>query len=129
MFRIGSMLFIPAYLTLPLLRAFASADKDGGFVVMTREPLLNRGIWQLAHAFLVAVLTINMACRYAGGTFAYTSVMVLINASEWSSETWPLQPLTSTSQCHLPKSSAYQTVWRKVSSLLGASSVRSLVVR
>lgn len=37
MFRIGSMLFIPAYLTLPLLRVFASADKDGGFVVMTCE--------------------------------------------------------------------------------------------
>jgi hypothetical protein len=61
MFRLGSMLFIPAYLTLPLLRAFTSEDKHGGFLVML-------------------LVTINMACRYCGGTFAYTSVMVLINA-------------------------------------------------
>lgn len=71
------MLFIPAYLTLPMLRTFASPDKDGGFVIMTRE---HGQFSRLATALTCAfpVITINMACRYAGGTFSYTSVMVLI---------------------------------------------------
>lgn len=58
MFRLGAFLYIPAYLTTPLLRAFASAGDDGS-------------------PFLMFALTINMACRYAGGTLSYTSVMIL----------------------------------------------------
>lgn len=61
MFRLGSFLYIPAYLTTPLLRAFASAGDDGS-------------------PFLMFALTVNMAFRYAGGTFCYTSIMILTNA-------------------------------------------------
>lgn len=39
MFRLGSALYIPAYLALPLLHSVASPDKEGGFVVMTRKLL------------------------------------------------------------------------------------------
>ncbi|KAG6908420.1 hypothetical protein DXG01_004713 [Tephrocybe rancida] len=35
MFRVGSLLFIPAYLSVILFRPFASADDDGNFLVMT----------------------------------------------------------------------------------------------
>lgn len=35
MFRIGCAIYIPAYLSLPLLHSVASPDKSGGFVVMT----------------------------------------------------------------------------------------------
>ncbi|KAG6861319.1 hypothetical protein C0995_001638 [Termitomyces sp. Mi166 len=35
MYRIGSLLFIPAYLSVILYRAFASAEDDGNFLVMT----------------------------------------------------------------------------------------------
>ena len=35
MFRIGSALFIPSYLTVTLYRPFASADSDGNAVLMT----------------------------------------------------------------------------------------------
>lgn len=56
-FRLGVFLFIPAYLTTPLLRAFASSKEDGS-------------------PFLMTALVLNMAARYAGGVFSYTAVMV-----------------------------------------------------
>ena len=37
MFRIGSALFIPSYLTVTLYRTFASANNDGGVVLMAGE--------------------------------------------------------------------------------------------
>lgn len=37
MFRIGSALFIPAYLTVILYRPLASADNDGSTVLMAGE--------------------------------------------------------------------------------------------
>ncbi|WVQ84654.1 hypothetical protein IAT38_006809 [Cryptococcus sp. DSM 104549] len=61
MFRIGCALYIPSYFALPILHKIASADSEGGFFLMTG---------------LVAIT----AVRYCAGTFAYTSVMVLINA-------------------------------------------------
>ncbi|CDZ97831.1 Permease of the major facilitator superfamily [Phaffia rhodozyma] len=61
MFRLGSLLFIPSYITTPALRAFASSAEDGS-------------------PFLMFVLTVNMACRYAGGTLTYTAIMVCVNA-------------------------------------------------
>jgi hypothetical protein len=89
MFRLGSALYIPAYLSTPVLRVLASAGNDG-------SPLL------------MAALTLNMACRYAGGTFCYTSIMILTNAmrrvrylsfcsprgllGSLSSKTYPLSP-------------------------------------
>ncbi|KAI0056222.1 major facilitator superfamily MFS-1 [Artomyces pyxidatus] len=60
MFRLGSLLFIPAYLTVTMYRVFASAEDDGNFMLM-------------------AVLTVSTAVRYAGNTFAYTSVSILLN--------------------------------------------------
>lgn len=61
MFRLGSALCIPGYLLVPLLHLFASPTKadNGGFVVMT-------------------LMTLISAIRYCGGTFAYTSIMILI---------------------------------------------------
>ncbi|KAK4689589.1 hypothetical protein P7C73_g509, partial [Tremellales sp. Uapishka_1] len=40
MFRLGSALYIPAYLLLPVLHAVATPDQDGGFVVMTLLTLI-----------------------------------------------------------------------------------------
>jgi hypothetical protein len=60
MFRIGSILFIPAYLSVTLYRAFASAGNDGNF-------------------FLMALLALSTALRYCGITFAYTAISILLN--------------------------------------------------
>ncbi|KAH8118483.1 major facilitator superfamily MFS-1 [Phellopilus nigrolimitatus] len=60
MFRIGSLCFIPAYLTVILYRPLASADDDGNFMLMT-------------------ALVFSTALRYAGSTFTYTSVAILLN--------------------------------------------------
>ncbi|KAF8591246.1 hypothetical protein K439DRAFT_1402380 [Ramaria rubella] len=60
MFRIGSLLFIPAYASVTLYRVFASTESDGNF-------------------FLMTLLTISTAVRYCGSTFAYTSVSILLN--------------------------------------------------
>ncbi|KAL1405116.1 hypothetical protein Q8F55_008739 [Vanrija albida] len=61
MFRLGSALYIPGYLLVPLLHSVASPDSEGGFIVMTLMSLIS-------------------ALRYCGSTFAYTSIMILINA-------------------------------------------------
>ncbi|KAG5727530.1 Protein ZINC INDUCED FACILITATOR 1 [Termitomyces sp. T112] len=60
MYRIGSLLFIPAYLTVILYRAFASAEDDGNFLVMT-------------------ALAISTVIRYCGITFGYTAISILLN--------------------------------------------------
>ncbi|KAI0031860.1 hypothetical protein K488DRAFT_78824 [Vararia minispora EC-137] len=60
MFRLGTVLFIPGYLTVTLYRVFASPGDDGNFVLMT-------------------ALALSAAVRYCGGTFGYTSVSILLN--------------------------------------------------
>lgn len=60
MFRIGSALFIPSYLSVILYRAFASESEDGNSIVM-------------------ALLTLSTAIRFCGTTFTYTSIAILIN--------------------------------------------------
>ncbi|KAJ8487527.1 hypothetical protein ONZ45_g14294 [Pleurotus djamor] len=60
MFRIGSILFIPSYLTVILYRPFASATDDGSFIVM-------------------AGLAISTAVRFCAITFAYTAISILLN--------------------------------------------------
>jgi hypothetical protein len=60
MFRIGSALFIPAYLTVTLYRPFASANDDGSVALM-------------------AALSFSTAVRYCGQTFSYTAISVLLN--------------------------------------------------
>ncbi|KAJ7740010.1 hypothetical protein DFH07DRAFT_751956 [Mycena maculata] len=60
MFRIGSALFIPAYLVVTLLRPFASAEDDGNIALMS-------------------ALALSTALRYCGSTFGYTAVSILLN--------------------------------------------------
>ncbi|CAK5261830.1 unnamed protein product [Mycena citricolor] len=60
MFRIGSVLFIPAYLAVILLHPFATDSEGENFSVMSG----------------LAVIT---AVRYSGGTFCYTSISILLN--------------------------------------------------
>ncbi|KAF7426094.1 hypothetical protein PC9H_008460 [Pleurotus ostreatus] len=60
MFRIGSLLFIPSYLTVVLYRPFASASDDGNFIVM-------------------AGLALSTAVRYCAITFSYTAISILLN--------------------------------------------------
>ena len=40
MFRLGSLLFIPSYLTVTLYRVFASPSDDGNLVLMAGTSLL-----------------------------------------------------------------------------------------
>ncbi|KAF9467761.1 hypothetical protein BDZ94DRAFT_1287473 [Collybia nuda] len=60
MFRLGSLLFVPAYLSVILYRPFASANDDGNF-------------------FIMAALALSTALRYCGITFAYTAISILLN--------------------------------------------------
>jgi len=60
MFRIGSVLFIPSYLTVILYRTFATPGDDGNFVVM-------------------AALALSTALRYCAITFSYTAISILLN--------------------------------------------------
>ena len=110
MFRLGSLLFIPAYASVTLYHAVAGPKEDGNFILMTRAfqketlalaklltsrfalpsvsnqhvntPIL---FWCLQRAdFLHDILS---AVRYCGATFSYTAVAILLNYSEsfsWS---------------------------------------------
>ncbi|KAF8496942.1 hypothetical protein JB92DRAFT_2988573 [Gautieria morchelliformis] len=60
MFRLGSLLFIPAYASVTIYRIFASSTEHGNF-------------------FLMTLLAISTAIRYCGSTFSYTSVAILLN--------------------------------------------------
>ncbi|PSS32051.1 hypothetical protein PHLCEN_2v2196 [Hermanssonia centrifuga] len=60
MFRIGSLLYIPAYLSVILYRVFASATDDGNLILM-------------------GALAISTAIRFCGITFSYTAISVLLN--------------------------------------------------
>jgi len=60
MFRIGCLLFIPAYLSVILYRVFASPSNDGNLVLM-------------------AALALSTAVRFCGQTFGYTAISVLLN--------------------------------------------------
>jgi len=60
MFRIGSFLFIPAYLTVILYRPLSSSSQNGNVIVM-------------------AGLAISTAVRYCAITFAYTAISILLN--------------------------------------------------
>ncbi|THV01922.1 major facilitator superfamily MFS-1 [Dendrothele bispora CBS 962.96] len=61
MFRLGSLFFIPSYLSVILYRVpFASEEEDGNFLLMT-------------------ALTLSTAVRFCGATFAYTAISILLN--------------------------------------------------
>lgn len=40
MYRVGSVLFVPSYLSVVLYRVFASPSNDGNFILMTGKFLL-----------------------------------------------------------------------------------------
>jgi len=60
MFRLGTLLFIPGYVTVILYRVLAGPETGGGLILMIP-------------------LTISTAVRYCGATFAFTSVSILLN--------------------------------------------------
>ncbi|OSC97802.1 major facilitator MFS-1 [Trametes coccinea BRFM310] len=60
MFRLGSLLFIPSYLSVTMYRVFASPSDDGNLVLM-------------------AALALSTAVRFCGSTFSYTAISVLLN--------------------------------------------------
>ncbi|OBZ67513.1 Protein ZINC INDUCED FACILITATOR 1 [Grifola frondosa] len=60
MFRIGSLLFIPSYLSVILYRIFANPSEDGNLILM-------------------AALALSTAVRFCGSTFGYTAISVLLN--------------------------------------------------
>jgi hypothetical protein len=64
MFRIGSALFIPSYLTVTLYRHLASAEDEGNPLIMS-------------------LLTLSTAIRFCGNTFGYTSISILLNYSKY----------------------------------------------
>ncbi|KAF8965060.1 hypothetical protein BDZ97DRAFT_1757483 [Flammula alnicola] len=61
MFRIGTIMFIPAYLTVVLYRPFANVHPDD------------------SNPFLMFVLSVSTAIRYCGITFGYTAISILLN--------------------------------------------------
>jgi len=60
MFRLGTFLFIPGYVTVVLYRLLASPTSGGSLIVMIP-------------------LTISTAIRYCGATFTFTSASILLN--------------------------------------------------
>ncbi|GJJ14933.1 hypothetical protein Clacol_009203 [Clathrus columnatus] len=60
MFRVGALLFIPAYLSVPIYRSFTNANGDGNFFVMT-------------------MLILSTSIRFCGSTFGYTAIAILLN--------------------------------------------------
>ncbi|KAF5390805.1 hypothetical protein D9757_004422 [Collybiopsis confluens] len=61
MFRLGSLFFIPSYLSVVLYRVpFASEEEDGNLPLM-------------------AALTVSTALRFCGSTFGYTAISILLN--------------------------------------------------
>jgi len=60
MFRLGTLLFIPGYVSVALYRLFAGPESGGSLIIMIP-------------------LTISTAVRYCGATFTFTSVSILLN--------------------------------------------------
>lgn len=60
MFRLGSLLFIPAYLTVTMFRVFADPSAESNFI-------------------LLSALALSTAVRFCGVTFGYTAVSILLN--------------------------------------------------
>lgn len=60
MFRLGAALFVPAYLSVIMYRAFVKPSSD-------------------SNAFVMLLLALSTAIRFCGSTFAYTSIAILLN--------------------------------------------------
>jgi len=61
MFRLGTIMFIPAYLSVVLYRPLATVNKDDSNLI------------------LMFALVVSTAVRYCGITFGYTSISILLN--------------------------------------------------
>jgi len=61
MFRIGTLLFVPAYLSVVLYRPLGNLNKDD------------------SNPILMFALAVSTAVRYCGITFGYTSIAILLN--------------------------------------------------
>jgi MFS family permease len=61
MFRLGTVMFIPAYLTVILYRPFATLNTDD------------------SNPILMFALAVSTAVRYCGITFGYTAIAILLN--------------------------------------------------
>lgn len=59
MFRLGSFLFIPAYLTVILYRVFASASDDGNFFLMAGKFPINVVPVSPSHGILSSALSVS----------------------------------------------------------------------
>lgn len=78
MFRLGSLLFIPAYLTVTLYRHFASDGNGNSFFVMAGTRALFR-YHQYTDIRSPEALTLSTAIRTCGATLTYTAVAILLN--------------------------------------------------
>jgi hypothetical protein len=113
MFRIGSALFIPSYLTVTLYRAFASPNDEGNVVVMS-------------------LLAVSTAIRFCGITFGYTAINILLNYSEWQDPTVEVKPRLM-AVCSVSAASRWHCKWgsaehRITDALLWADRGRRAVV-
>lgn len=71
MFRIGSALFIPAYLTVTLYRAFASGGEGNSFFVMT-------GKRECAVRFPLVLIMVYSACNQYRHSLLWYHIRVYI---------------------------------------------------
>jgi hypothetical protein len=103
MFRLGTLLFIPGYVTVTLYRLLATPESGGSLIVMIRKYHRSFAEWLFfAHGapsftslddqhvsvtrFLdyrdfKICLPFRRVVRYCGATFTFTSVSILLNYS------------------------------------------------
>ena len=72
MFRIGSALFIPAYLTVTLYRPFASENDDGSVVLMAGECVTLR--WGLTWAYRAPISPFTQHVSFPDPYFSSHSI-------------------------------------------------------
>lgn len=67
MFRIGSLLFIPAYLSVTLYRPLGSPNDDGNVILMAGESRhwLSAIQWKLIHS-VRSPRSEHVSCKYCG---------------------------------------------------------------
>lgn len=107
MFRLGTAMYIPAYLTVVLYRPLASLNKDAPNPILMFG--MYRGVLPATHGLIdlpTVALTLSTyvlsllfksnysyaynlfsAIRYCGITFGYTAIAILLNYSELNFDT------------------------------------------
>ncbi|KAJ7598924.1 hypothetical protein C8J56DRAFT_1157982 [Mycena floridula] len=82
MFRMGSLLFIPAYLSTVLYQPLASPGNDGNLILMSGMESSSRRSECSTNPLiflLMIALAFSTALRYCGITFGYTAISILLN--------------------------------------------------